>query len=153
MSEADRSVLRVRRSILIAAPVERVWREFATQERLAAWWGLGHALDKFEPKQGGRIEMSIDRDGERASFGGEIKVFAHLRELTFADDWIPNRGWAAPTWITLRLISALKGTLVEFFHFGFEHVGGDVAAEHAAYEASWGMTQLDALKRLVETNT
>ena len=31
-----------------------------------------------------------------------------------------------------------------------EHTGGDVSSEHAGYEQGWGMTQLAALKRLVE---
>jgi len=89
-------------------------------------------------------------DGKRASYGGMIKAFDSAKELTFENDWIPNQGWAAPTYMTLRLTGALGGTLVELFHYGFEHTGGDVAAEHASYECGWGMTQLSALKTLVE---
>lgn len=46
--------------------------------------------------------------------------------------------------------AALGGTLVELFHYGFERTGGDVGAEHAGYETGWGMTQLSALKEIVE---
>jgi len=70
--------------------------------------------------------------------------------LTFENDWIPNRGWASPTFVTLRLTAGLDGTLVELFHYGFEQTGDDVSAEHAGYETGWGMTQLSALKTLVE---
>jgi len=61
------------------------------------------------------------------------------KELTFENNWIPNRGWAAPTFVTIRLSPALAGTLVELFHHGFEHAG---------YETGWGMTQLNALKQI-----
>lgn len=155
------SVLRVRRSILIAAAPARVWEEFAARERMSEWWGKrtgtpeagtsqGQWLDEYEPHEGGRIRMSVLWDGERVSYGGTIKVFALARELTFENDWIPNRGWTAPTYITLRLTPALNGTLVELFHHGFERTGGDAAAEHAGYEQGWGMTQLSALKTVAE---
>jgi uncharacterized protein YndB with AHSA1/START domain len=156
------SPLRIRRSILIAAPPERVWHEFTSIERMSEWWGKrtgtpaagtsqGQWLDTYEPHEGGAIRMAVMWDGARVGYGGTIKVFAPNRELTFENDWIPNRGWASPTYVTLRLTPALTGTLVELFHHGFERTGGDVAAEHAGYEQGWGMTQLSALKVLVET--
>lgn len=157
----EASPLRVRRSILIAASPERVWREFETQERMSGWWGAvtgspeagtqqGQWLDVYEPREGGAIRMAVMWDAERVSYGGTIKVFAAAREFTFENDWIPNRGWKAPTYITLRLTPALGGTLVELFHHGFERTGGDTAAEHAGYEQGWGMTQLMALKQIAE---
>lgn len=161
MSDPDRSVLKIRRSVFINAASDKVWRQFSDIERMRQWWGAvkgepqagtpqGQVLETFEPKAGGRIEMAVSMDGARLSYGGEIKIFAHGRDLTFENDWIPNRGWAAPTFITIRLISALGGTLVELIHHGFERVGSDAAAEHEAYEQGWGMTQLSALKALVE---
>ena len=155
------SVLRVRRSILIDAKPERVWEAFAGLERMGKWWGKvagepqagtsqGQWLDAYEPRVGGAIRMSVMFDGERARYGGAIVTFTAPQELTFENDWIPNRGWKAPTYVTLRLTPALSGTLVELFHHGFERTGGDVAAEHAGYEQGWGMTQLAALKALVE---
>lgn len=155
------SVLRVRRSIHVKAPPNRVWQEFTSFERVNAWWGAragdpeagtskGQYLLEYEPRVGGRAVMAVDWDGKRVSYGGEIKVFDAARELTFENDWIPNQGWAMPTHITLRLSPALDGTLVELFHHGFERTGGDAGAEHAGYEQGWGMTQLNALKAAVE---
>lgn len=151
----------VRRSILINATPDRVWREFVTHERMNAWWGKrtgtpeagtsqGQWLDVYEPREGGAIRMAVMWDGARVSYGGTIQVFAPNHEFTFENDWIPNRGWNKPTYITLRLTLALGGTLVELFHHGFEATGGDVAAEHAGYEEGWGMTQLKALKEIAE---
>ena len=155
------SVLRVRRSILIDAKPERVWDAFTSMERMGAWWGKlvgepqagasqGQWLDVYEPREGGRIQMAVMWDGARVSYGGVIKVFAPGREFTFENDWIPNRGWKAPTYMTVRLTPALSGTVVELFHHGFERTGGEVASEHAGYEEGWGMTQLKALKALIE---
>lgn len=151
------SMLVVRRSILIAAPPDRVWREFASLEAMRGWWGAmiapplggtpnGQRLLRFEPRVGGRIEMEVDIDGAPARYGGEITVFDAAHELTFENDWIPNQGWLRPTLLTLRLTPALGGTLVELMHHGFEHTGPAAGDEHAGYEGGWGMTQLNALR-------
>jgi uncharacterized protein YndB with AHSA1/START domain len=163
MTDPDASVLKVRRSIHIAAPPARVWEEFTAKPRMDRWWGVvrnkavagranGHHLRVYEPKAGGRIEMEVDMDGAPARYGGVIRTFDTECELTFENDWIPNQGWEAPTFITLRLTPVLGGTQVEMFHHGFEHVGGDVAAEHAGYEQGWGMLQLSTLKVVVEVS-
>ena len=155
------SILVVRRSIYIQAPPERVWREFETFERMNAWWGVligppeggkqnGQRLVDYSAREGGRVEMEVSFDGEPARYGGRIVVFDPPRELTFENDWIPNRGWLRPTFITLRLSPRLDGTLVELMHHGFENSSETPAEEHAAYEGGWGMTQLNALRRIVE---
>jgi len=83
-------------------------------------------------------------------YGGPIVVFDANSQFTIENDWMPNRGWKQPTYLTVRLSPVLEGTLVELFHHGFEHVGGDVGAEHAGYEQGWGMLQLNALKEIAE---
>jgi uncharacterized protein YndB with AHSA1/START domain len=163
MVRPEDSPLRVRRSIHVAAAPEKVWQAFSTKSRMEAWWGAlvegegpeagksqGQWLDTYEPRLHGRIVMAVMMGDDRAAYGGRIVAFDAAREFTFENDWIPNRGWAAPTFVTIRLQPALGGTLVELFHYGFEHTGGDVAAEHAGYEQGWGMTQLNALKTVVE---
>jgi uncharacterized protein YndB with AHSA1/START domain len=155
------SVLKVRRSIHIKAKPAAVWEKFTTMKLMDSWWGhktgnpeagesKGQWLDVYEPRAGGRIEMSVLWDGASVAYGGAIKTFSGT-ELTFESDWMPNRGWKAPTYMTVRLVPALDGTLVELFHYGFERTGGDVAAEHEGYEQGWGMTQLSALKRICES--
>ena len=154
------SILKVRRSIQIQASPARVWEAFGSKARMDEWWGAttgtpeagtsqGQWLVAYEPREGGRIQMEVLWDGARVAYGGAIRVFAPGKELSFENDWIPNRGWTAPTWITLQLTPALDGTLVELFHHGFERTGGDVAATHAGYEEGWGLTQLKALKARV----
>ena len=162
MSNPDNSVLKIRRSILVAAQPQRVWQEFTTFDRMNAWWGAiiskpvagtpsGQKLVTYEPKLGGRIVMEVSMNGSPVRYGGVIKVFEAGREIGFENDWMPNQGWKAPTYMTVRLTAALNATLVELFHHGFERTGGDVASEHAGYEQGWGMTQLNALRHVVET--
>lgn len=156
------SILMVRRSIYVKALPEGVWAEFSSFQTMNAWWGhlkddpqagasKGHWLDAYEPRIGGRIVMAVNWDGARVTYGGEIKTFDAGRELTFENDWIPNRGWSAPTLITLRLTPVLAGTMVELFHHRFERTGDDPGSTHASYEEGWGMTQLSELKRIVES--
>ena len=161
MTNPDSSILKVRRSIHITATPARVWQEFTTHERMNLWWGAiisepvagtpaGQRLVAYEPKIGGRVVMEVGMNGSPVRYGGGINVFEAGREFGFENDWIPNQGWKSPTYMTVRLTPALNGTLVELFHHGFERTGGDVAAEHAGYEQGWGMTQLNALKRVIE---
>ncbi len=160
----EHSALVVRRCIQIAAPPARVWQAFASAPAMEQWWGRvtgtplagqshGQWLAAYEPQIGGRAEMEVMMDGERVRYGGRITTFEPMRELTFSNDWMPNRGWLAPTFITLRLTAQLNGTLVELLHHGFEHTGGDAGETHAGYEQGWGMTQLSALKASVEATT
>jgi uncharacterized protein YndB with AHSA1/START domain len=160
MSEA---LLVVRRSILIHAERERVWREFETPERMSNWWGVlreppeigkpnGMELTAYEPQVGGRLEMRIKNSDGVWRFGGTITVFDPPRELTFENNWFEPDAlrYDAPTYITLRLTTVSAGTMVELLHHGFEGCGRDPAEEHRGYEGGWGMLQLEALLKLVE---
>jgi hypothetical protein len=95
-------------------------------------------------------KWEVEMSGEQARFGGPIIGFVPNQQLTVENDWIPNRGWQKPTYITIRLSAALGGTLVELVHYGFERTGGDFSTEHAGYEQGWGMTQSNALKARIE---
>lgn len=144
------SLLHVRRSILIQAPPERVWQEFQSFERIAAWFGRGHELHKFEPKVGGQVELSVEIDGERQYYGGPVLVYEREREVTLESNWRGARAWPVPTFFTLRLTPLYDGTLVEIFHHGFERLGVDAADSLEGYEEGWGVNQLKALREIVE---
>lgn len=144
------SPLSVRRSILINATPDRVWREFESFERMAAWWGTGHTLVAYDPREGGHIEMAVDVDGEPRRFGGKILVFDPGHELTFEDQWIPPREWPSPVFITLRLAPFENGTLVELLVHGFEALGPDAADRHRGLERGWSIRQLEALRAIIE---
>ncbi len=143
------SALHVRRSGLIQATPERVWEEFTSFDRLAAWFGRGHQLEVYEPGPGGRVILSVEVGGAKRSFGGPTLIFEPGRELTFSNNW-ESDGWIVPTLITLRLTPLHDTCHVELFHHGFERLGPDAGAELQGYESGWQSQHLDALKAIVE---
>ena len=144
------SLLNVRRSILIQAPPERVWQEFESFDRIAAWFGRGHELHRFEPKLGGQVEMSVSMDGEQRHYGGPVVVFEREREVSFESNWHEPHAWPVPTFFTFRLTPLYDGTLVEIFHHGFERLGTDAADSLEGYEEGWDVKHLKALRELIE---
>jgi uncharacterized protein YndB with AHSA1/START domain len=143
------SKLHVRRSSLIQASPERVWQKLTSFDRLAAWFGVGHVLEVFEPELGGRVRLSIEMDGERRPYGGEVLVLEPARELTFSNNW-ESDPWPMPTLITLRLTPIYDGCHVELFHHGFERLGADAGAQLEGYESGWDNHHLVALKEIAE---
>lgn len=143
-------VLNVRRNILIEANAARVWAEFMNFQTLNAWFGIGHKLETYEPGLGGKVELSIENDGETIIFGGKILTFDAGQELTFENNWFSDSAWPVPTFITLRLSDVYQGTLVELFHHGFERLGADASVTLADYEDGWHAQHLITLRNIVE---
>ncbi len=141
--------LHVRRSAFISAAPERVWEEFGSFARMAAWFGRGHTLEQYEPKLGATVVLSVEIDGERRPFGGPITVMEPARELSFETNWHGPRARPVPSAITFRLTPLYDGTLVELFHHGFERLGAEAGDELAGYEAGWTTNHLDALRSVV----
>jgi uncharacterized protein YndB with AHSA1/START domain len=146
------SQLHVRRSIFINASAERVWEEFDSQNRMTAWFGTGHTLDRFEPYLGGQVELSVAIDGDRRAFGGPVVIWEPAREMTFENNWQGAQAWPVPTLITIRLTPLYDGTHVELFHHGFERLGINAADDLEGYEAGWDAHHLQALRAIVEAS-
>ena len=144
------SLLNVRRSILIRAYPARVWREFESFERVAGWFGRGHELHQFEPKLGGRVDMSVEIEAEKRHYGGPIIIWEAERELTFESNWEAPHAWPVPTFFTFRLTALYDETMVELFHHGFERFGADAAGYLEGYEEGWDVKHLKALRSIVE---
>ncbi len=143
-------LLNVRRSILIQASPKRVWEEFGSFERIAAWLGRGHELHVFEPRLNGRVDMSVEIDGQRRHFGGPVLVYDPQREVSFESNWEAPHAWPVPTLWTIRLTPLYDATLVEIFHHGFERLGADAADSLQGYEEGWDVRHLKALRSIVE---
>jgi uncharacterized protein YndB with AHSA1/START domain len=148
------SPLAVRRSTWINASPERVWREFETFERMSAWFGTGHALTRYEPRVGGRVETDAgahrgQQEGEGLRFGGAITVFDPPHEITWENDWI-GHGWKQPSLMTLRLTAFRGGTIVELFHHRFEDTTDEPAGDLNGFEGGWDTHHLEALRGIVE---
>lgn len=142
--------LYLRRSALVRATPEVVWEAFTTYERMAAWFGLGHQLDVYEPRLGGAVRLSIESGGRRHVFGGAVTVFDPGEALSFGSDWIDSDQFA-PTHATtsFQLTPMLGGTHVELFVHGYE-ASGEAADQLEAYERGWDNHHLVALRKLIE---
>lgn len=146
--------LAVRRSIFINARPLRVWEEFATAERIAAWLDRGHKLHSIEPRLGGRVEMSVEIEGKRRHYGGPIIVYDAAREMSFEiawkEPWDATYATSVPSYWTFRLTPLYGGTHVEIFHHGFELTGADAADNLEGYEEGWDVKHLKTLRGIVE---
>lgn len=143
--------LAVRRSGFMRALPARVWREFESFERLAAWFGRGHTLHAFEPRVGGAVELSVEIDGRRRAYGGPVLILDPAAELSFSVNWFDaDLTWPVPTLWTLRMTPLYDGTQVEIFHHGFERLGAAAADELQDYEEGWDNEHLKALRAIVE---
>ncbi len=58
--------------------------------------------------------------------------------------------WAAPMYWTYLLKPLYAGTLVEFFHHGFERLGAAGPATALDYEQGWVTTHLVTLREIVK---
>jgi uncharacterized protein YndB with AHSA1/START domain len=144
------SALNVRRSIFINAAPARVWREFQSFETITAWFGRGHTLHALDVRVGGEGAFSVEVKGERRGYGGKIIVLDPERELTMEWNWEKPWSWPTPTLLTIRLTALFDGTLVEFFHHGFDRFGVEAADELESYEQGWDVKHLSALRATVE---
>lgn len=144
----------VRRSAFISATPERVWQEFETSDRIAAWLDQGHVLESLQAGLGGQVEMSVEIDGSRRAFGGPIVVYEPAREMSIAmrwyEPWGPAYATAVPSYWTFLLTPLYTGTLVEIFHHGFELTGDDAGDNLEGYEEGWDVKHLKALRAIVE---
>ncbi len=148
------SALNVRRSTLIRANRARVWQEFATTEKLKAWFGQGHALHDFETWLGGKVEMSVEHDfgsgPERRRYGGRVILWAPEQEVSAEINWAAPHNWSVPMIWTIRLTPLYDGTLVEIFHHGFERLGASAGQELEGYEEGWTNRHLKTLRSIAE---
>lgn len=143
-------VLNVRRSILIMASPARVCDEFKTFEAISAWFGQGHQLHKFEPRLKGSVEFSVEIEGERRPYGGEVIAFEPEREVSMTINWRTPHAWPVPTIWTIRLTPLYEATMVEIFHHGFERLGPEAADNLQGYEQGWDVKHLRSLRSIVE---
>jgi len=101
----------VRRCTLIAASPKRVWEEFESFEKLNAWFGIGHKLEKFKPGNSGIISMSVELEGKVRPYGGNIVVWEPESELSIEDNWYDeDMAWSQAIFITFRLSNYENGT-------------------------------------------
>jgi uncharacterized protein YndB with AHSA1/START domain len=145
----------VRRSIFIQATPPRVWREFESQEKLAAWFGTGHKIVALEPRVGGKVDIDIEHEreinGQKVGTHsvGSVLVFEPEKELTFETVWRPGDQSIPQLW-TLRITPLYEGSLVEVIQHGLERFGKRASDLLQGLEQGWDVHHLVALRNIIE---
>ena len=131
----------IRRSILLKAPVSRVWDALATSEGLASWL----MRNDFQPIMGTRFTFRAEPQGD---WNGVVEC-----EVTYADE--PYRlafTWSeapnlAPTLVTFELHERDGQTEVCLVHSGREHLPDKYTS---VLDEGWGCNMLRRLAALIE---
>ncbi|HET7087805.1 MAG TPA: SRPBCC domain-containing protein [Anaerolineae bacterium] len=143
-------MLKVEKSISIAAKPERVWQAWTGE--ISKWWTRPYFNDAeratglmLEPHLGGRF---IETWGDRGAGYLIGHVIEWLPPHRFAFTWAekPWSGVSTVVWVTLKAEG--QATRVTLIHEGFDRLP-DGAAQRSSYEAGWG-DLLGKLKAYVE---
>jgi uncharacterized protein YndB with AHSA1/START domain len=130
--------LTVRKSLTVAAPVERAFEVFT--ERIGTWWPLdthsiGHERARdavLEGREGGGLYEVMD-GGETAPWA---TVLAWEPPSRIVLSWHVNPTVPA-TEVEVRFSPEGDGTRVVLEHRGWERLGDDADAARGAYEEGW----------------
>ncbi len=117
---------RIERSILLAAPIERVWHALADADTFGSWFGVKFDSVAFAPGQ--RAVGSITYPGyEYLKFDVEVERMEPPRLLSWR--WHPapmerGRDYSAeaPTLVVFELKEAEGGTLLTVVESGFDQI-------------------------------
>jgi uncharacterized protein YndB with AHSA1/START domain len=131
----------VTETVVVPAPLERVWEAFVDAGRREAWW----SYLRLDGRPGGRVEERwTDTTGREVVTSGRVlEAVAPTRlRMSWADE-----GWPAATEVEVELAPCPSGTRVTVRHSGWERLpeGEALAAAHAA---GW-RAHLDDLRRVL----
>lgn len=134
---------RVRLSVLIDAPRDKVFQALIEPAQLARW--LGGAAPVVEAQLGGRYVWEWKRTGCAAPVrGGPTKILELVEDTKLVTDWC-GRAEAPAQRVTWVFESVMHRTRVILIHEPFERT-----ADLADYPHGW-TTLLNRLKSLMET--
>ncbi|RWZ46238.1 hypothetical protein ELQ90_15835 [Labedella phragmitis] len=148
-SVVDAGAFTVRRSIAIAAPLEKVWAAVTEPEHVSRWFGR-LVLDGSGPGASGTISWP-----EHAPIPIRVEAVDAPRSISYswgnddASDTAPvSLEDAQPTVFTFTLESVSTGTLLTVVEAGFEATS-DPLANLESHRQGWNI-ELDKLAALVE---
>jgi uncharacterized protein YndB with AHSA1/START domain len=128
--------LTVRKSVVVAAPVERAWDVFT--DKLATWWPLDtHSIGKerieemvLERREGGRLYERHNGGGEES--WATVLAWEPPRRLAFS--WEITE---PATEVEVRFTPEGEGTRVDLEHRGWERLGEEALRRSGNYNTGW----------------
>lgn len=81
-SESSNSIPEIRKTVILSAPIEKVWKAISTPEGLEAWWMPGD----IEPVRGKKFLLHTTQFGDSSCVVTELDP-PHLLGFDWDDDW------------------------------------------------------------------
>ncbi len=133
----------IKHSIVVDAPIERVWRALTTPEQVAVWVGAVG----FQPHIGAKFEFHAPpQPGWDGITWSEVTALEPMRRLAFT--------WSVPNFPATMVEFSLRDlggrTEVTVEHRGWEQFGPEIAPVRDGLDQGWGGHVLPNLKQLVE---
>jgi uncharacterized protein YndB with AHSA1/START domain len=128
--------LAVRKSVVVAAPIELAWEVFT--ERITTWWPLDtHSIGKeriesmvVDGREGGRIYERLNGGGEES--WATMVAWEPPRRLVFS--WEITE---PATEVEVRFTPEGEGTRVDLEHRGWERLGANAERRRGSYNEGW----------------
>jgi uncharacterized protein YndB with AHSA1/START domain len=126
----------VRKSVVVAAPVELAWEVFT--ERIVSWWPLdSHSIGRdrieevvIEPREGGRAYERLRGGGEET--WATVLAWEPPRRLVFS--WEITE---PATEVEVNLSEEGEGTRVDLEHRCWERLGENAPERSRRYDEGW----------------
>jgi uncharacterized protein YndB with AHSA1/START domain len=134
-----RTALAVRKSVVVACPVERAFEVFTRE--VGSWWPTHtHSIGAekiteivFEEQLGGRI-YETHADGGEGEWG---RVLLWEPPSRFAMSWHPGHDAARAMRLEVSFAAEGEGTRVDLEHTGWELLADEAAGAVSAYDEGW----------------
>ena len=124
----------IRKTIVIAAPPQVVFRALTDEKELTNWFPNQGAV--LEARVGGMLEFRFLRpDGEKHAFRGRILEIIPDKRLSYSWNTASSQDNGTITW-TLEPVDGGAKTRVTIVHAGIKESKKDVEAGFS-YEAGW----------------
>ena len=135
----------IERTILIAAPIERVWDIVTTPEHMGRWFG-----DAGAERQGDVIKMRWEQYGE-----AELRIVRSEAPTAFAYRWDANVSGIGDTLVEFTLTPEGDGTRVKVVESGWTKLTTTTERQNELREGNTGgwKHELGDLERYAQTVT
>jgi uncharacterized protein YndB with AHSA1/START domain len=146
----------VSKSLRLDCTAEEAFHAFT--EEFSLWWpSATHSLGRsekvrrvvFEARLDGRL-YEIWRDGSEHQWG-VITEWDPPRRVTFT--WHVGRDPTQASEVTIRVMPAESGCLVELAHSKWESLGAEAAKIREGYESGWGEVFLRVFREYVTSRS
>lgn len=131
----------IRRSMILKAPLARVWQALATPEGLSSWL----MPNDFRPVVGAQFTFNAAPDGNwNGIVQCQVTDIQELRRIAFTWSEMPN---FPPTLVTFELHEIGDQTEVRLIHSRRELLPQDYTS---SLDKGWGCNMLRRLARIIE---